>query len=122
MWLIGNQTMNALFGSHMTKCSGREVVQAGKKFPIPENRKTNRAPPLNVFSDNDPDVAQRHKDIARELGMTVAQLLGKEDIPIADVAWKFSLGKPLVRPEQVRHLPTQMRRLHERYMEFSKEG
>ena len=54
--------------------------------------------------------------------MTVAQLLAKEDVPIAEVAWKFELGKPLVRPEQVRYLPTQMRRLHEWYMDFSKEG
>ena len=75
-----------------------------------------------MVSYNDPDVAQRHKDIARDLGMTVAELLGKEDVPIAEVAWKFELGKPLVRPKQVRYLPTQMQRLHEWYMQASKEG
>ena len=31
------------------------------------------------------------------------------------------MGQPLVRPEQVPHLPTQMRRLHEWYLKFSKD-
>ena len=69
------------------------------------------------------DVAATYNnDIASSLGITVAQLIGDEDIPKADLAWKFAHGQPLVRPEQVRHLPTQMRRLHEWYMESSKEG
>ena len=63
-----------------------------------------------------------YNDIASNLGISVAQLIGDADIPKADLAWKFVPGQPLVRPEQVRHLPTQMRRLHEWYMEAIKEG
>lgn len=54
--------------------------------------------------------------------MTVAQYLGKEDLPMAELAYRYEYGKPLVRPEQVPHLQTQMRRLHEWYMQASKEG
>jgi hypothetical protein len=48
-------------------------------------------------------------------------LVVMEDITKADLAWKFALGEPLVRPKQVRHLPIQMRRLHDWYMEVIKE-
>jgi len=54
---------------------------------------------------------------------SVAQLfIGGADIPKAELAWKFVPGNPLVRPEQVPHLPTQMRRLHEWYMKVVKDG
>jgi hypothetical protein len=74
-----------------------------------------------VFSDK--DVVGQHENIARNLGMTVAQLIGEEalDIPKADVAWKFIPMQPLVRPEKIRHLPTQIRKLHDWYLEYSKE-
>ena len=75
-----------------------------------------------MFSDDDPEVAQLHEDMARDLGLTVAQYLGKEEVPKADLAYRYEHGKPLVRPEQVPHLQTQMRRLHEWYMHASKEG
>ena len=71
-------------------------------------------PPLKVITD-------KETDIARSLGITVAQLLGTEEIPVADVAWQYVHGKTLVRPEQVPHLPTQMRRLHEWYMKVVKD-
>nr|AAM08511.1 Hypothetical protein [Oryza sativa Japonica Group] len=57
-----------------------------------------------------------------DTGLTVAQLVGGAPIPKAEVAYKFELGKPLVRPEQLQSLPTQMYKFHERYMEMSAKG
>ena len=50
------------------------------------------------------------------------QLIGGAPIPKAEVAYKFKLGKPLVTPEQLQSLPTQMYKFHERYMEMSAKG
>ena len=46
-------------------------------------------------------------DFAREAGLSFSQLLS-EDIPMADVAWKYQKGQALVRPEKILLLPTQM--------------
>ena len=70
----------------------------------------------------DKEVTATYNDTASSLGITISQLIGDEDIPKADLAWKFARGQPLVRPEQVRHLPTQMRRLHEWYMQSCRES
>ena len=94
---------------------------SGKKVPQLGEQEIQSIPPLKVLPDKDV-AATYNNDIASSLGITVAQLIGDEDIPKADLAWKFARGQPLVRPEQVRHLPTQMRRLHEWYMKSSKEG
>ena len=103
------KSFNAMQRSRSSSASGKKIPQLGEQ----ENQS---CPPLNV------DVAEEYKDIASSLGITVAQLIGNEDIPKADVAWKFAFGQPLVRPEQVPHLPTQMRRLHEWYLKSSNEG
>nr|AAU89156.1 transposon protein, putative, CACTA, En/Spm sub-class [Oryza sativa Japonica Group]AAU89166.1 transposon protein, putative, CACTA, En/Spm sub-class [Oryza sativa Japonica Group] len=58
-------------------------------------------------------------DFISDTGLTMAQLDGGAPIPKAEVAYKFELGKPLVRPEQLQSLPTQMYKFHERYMEMS---
>ena len=53
----------------------------------------------------------------------LAQYLGQvKEFPTADLAYRYQHGKPLVRPEEVQLLSTQMRRLHEWYMQASKEG
>jgi hypothetical protein len=61
-------------------------------------------------------------DFISDTGLTMAQLVGGAPIPKAEVAYKFELGKPLVRPEQLQSLPTQMYKFHERYMEMSANG
>ncbi|XP_066162627.1 uncharacterized protein [Oryza sativa Japonica Group] len=61
-------------------------------------------------------------DFISDTGLTVDQLVGAAPIPKAEVAYKFELGKPLVRPEQLQSLPTQMYKFHERYMEMSANG
>nr|CAE04655.2 OSJNBa0061G20.11 [Oryza sativa Japonica Group]CAH66690.1 OSIGBa0097A15.5 [Oryza sativa] len=58
-------------------------------------------------------------DFISDTGPTVDQLVGGAPIPKAEVAYKFELGKPLIRPEQLQSLPTQMYKFHERYMDMS---
>nr|AAO23107.1 hypothetical protein [Oryza sativa Japonica Group]ABF97994.1 transposon protein, putative, CACTA, En/Spm sub-class [Oryza sativa Japonica Group] len=41
-----------------------------------------------------------------DTGLTVDQLIGGAPIPMAEVAYKFELRKPLVTPEQLQSLPT----------------
>nr|ABG22529.1 transposon protein, putative, CACTA, En/Spm sub-class [Oryza sativa Japonica Group] len=61
-------------------------------------------------------------DFISDTGLTVVQLVGGAPIPKAEVAYKFELGKPLVRPEQLQSLPTQMYKFRERHMEMSAKG
>jgi len=96
--------------SRSSSASGKTVPQLGEQ-------EKQSIPPLQVLP-----LLPEYEVIAKSMGMTVDQLLGKEDIPKADLAWKFVLGQPLVRPERVPLLPTQMRRLHEWYMEVTKTG
>nr|CAE02208.2 OSJNBa0095H06.15 [Oryza sativa Japonica Group]CAE05431.2 OSJNBa0059H15.1 [Oryza sativa Japonica Group] len=57
-----------------------------------------------------------------QLGEQPHQVVGGAPIPKAEVAYKFELSKPLVRPEQLQSLPTQMYKFHARYMEMSANG
>jgi hypothetical protein len=41
---------------------------------------------------------------------------------MADIAYKYRHGNPLVRPEEISNLPTRLQKLHKWYMEASKEG
>nr|CAE76052.1 B1248C03.11 [Oryza sativa Japonica Group] len=50
------------------------------------------------------------------------KLVGGAPIPKAEVAYKFELGKPLVRPEQLQSQPIQMYKFHEWYMKMSANG
>ena len=63
--------------------------------------------------------------MAREMGVTIEQLLGIEEFPTMDpkeLAWKYIPGNPLVRPDEVELLPTQMRKLHHWYLREVKAG
>ena len=75
-------------------------------------------PPLKVMS-TDKAVTDADREMAREMGITVEQLLGIEEVPTMDLkelAWKYVPGKPLVRPDEEELLPTQMRKLHQWYL------
>ena len=63
--------------------------------------------------------------------MTLGQYLAQLDQEIpkvdhefnkGDIAYKYKHGEPLVRPEELPNLPTQMRRLHKWYMKAAQEG
>jgi hypothetical protein len=76
---------------------------------------------LKVFaSDAGGSVAQpSHYDFSAEAGLTLSQLM-TGDIPMAPVAWQYEKGKSLVPPGMERTLSSQMRRLHEWYMDAAK--
>ena len=52
-------------------------------------------PPLKVITD-------KVTYAARVFGISVDQLLGTEEVPMAELAWKYVPGNLLVRPEEVR--------------------
>ncbi len=62
------------------------------------------------------------KEFISDTGLTRAQLLRGAPIPKAEVRHQYELGKPLVKPEQLQSLPTQMYKFHQRYMEMSTNG
>ena len=89
--------------------------KSGKTVPQLEEQAMQSIPPLKVITD-------KVTDTAKDFGISVDQLLGTEEVPMAELAWKYVPGNPLVIPEQVPHLSTQMRRLHEWYMKEVKNG
>jgi len=99
--------------------SGSSSSARGKTIPQLGEQKNQSCPPLKVFTDiaNDPGVA------AADPGFTLGDYLGDEvQFEMAELAFKFEHEKLLVRPEQLPHLPTMMRRLHDWYLEASKQG
>jgi hypothetical protein len=70
-----------------------------------------------VYSDQN----LRLDDVAGLHGLTIAQLLGVDDIPKPKLACKYVCVKPLVRHEKIPLLPTQMRKLHELYEKITKQ-
>ncbi|XP_066159960.1 uncharacterized protein, partial [Oryza sativa Japonica Group] len=68
-----------------------------------------------------------HKEMTIEqfitdTGLTTDQLLGVAPIEKAEVKYMYELGKPLVKPELLQSLPTQMYKFHQLYMEMSATG
>src|SRR4051794_16255873 len=92
--------------------------KSGKIVPHLREQTMQSTPPLLKVINTD----KQATDVARELSITIDQLLGTEEIPMADVAWQYVHGQSLVKPEQIPKLSTQMRRLHEWYMKEAKNG
>nr|AAT47069.1 hypothetical protein [Oryza sativa Japonica Group] len=57
-----------------------------------------------------------------DTGLTTDQLLGVAPIEKVEVKYMYELGKPLVKPELLQSLPTQMYKFHQLYMEMSATG
>ena len=60
---------------------------------------------------------------AETLNITVGQLLEIEDMPVLkeeEIKRKYAWGQPLVKPEEVKKLPTRMYELHQWYMDITK--
>ena len=71
----------------------------------------------------DPEFVREYKEAADAQGMTIPQYLSQlEYWPTAEEAYKYKYGQPLVKPNEVKKLPTKMRRLHKWYMRASKKG
>ena len=81
-----------------------------------------RGSALKVVTDQDLAKATRDADFAREAGISLSQVHGK-DIPfLAQDTWKWKYGKSLVPEDHIPRLPTQMRRLHDWYLEATQRG
>ena len=58
---------------------------------------------------------------AVEAGITLSQLEGGEILALPEDSWKWKCGKSLLPPDQIKLLPTQMRKLHNWYFQVTKK-
>ena len=72
-----------------------------------------------MHSYDDPEMAEIVTRMAKNLG-TVVQYEGY--FPMDELAYRYTYGKPLVKPDQLPHLQTQMRKLHDWYMQACRES
>ena len=72
-----------------------------------------------MYSFDDPETTELVTRMAKDLGRDVQY---EDYYPMAEIAYKYEYGKPLLRPDQLPHLQTQMRRLHEWYMQSCRES
>nr|AAX95180.1 transposon protein, putative, CACTA, En/Spm sub-class [Oryza sativa Japonica Group] len=99
-----------------------------KKIPIdPSVRNFFRVPQLGEQPNQEiePLVTGKKMTIEQfitDTGLTTDQLLGVAPIEKAEVKYMYELGKPLVKPELLQFLPTQMYKFHQLYMEMSATG
>src|SRR4051812_2489273 len=119
------------------KC-GRTVAQLGEQWaqPIPPlvvsptTRDSTRGQyycgqTVYVPQVGDVVITQQHITQAEELKITVGQLLEIEDMPVLteeEIKRKYVRGQPLVKPEDVKKLPTRMYELHQWYMDITKRS
>nr|AAN34957.1 Putative TNP2-like transposable element [Oryza sativa Japonica Group]AAP53085.1 transposon protein, putative, CACTA, En/Spm sub-class [Oryza sativa Japonica Group] len=99
-----------------------------KKIPIdPSVRNFFRVPQLGEQPNQEIEPLVTGKEMTIEqfitdTGLTTDQLLGVAPIEKAEVKYMYELGKPLVKPELLQSLPTQMYKFHQLYMEMSATG
>ena len=70
-------------------------------------------------------ITEEHIMQAEVLNITVGQLLEIEDMPVLteeEIKRKYAWGQPLVKPEEVKQLPTRMYELHQWYMDITKRS
>jgi hypothetical protein len=105
------------------RARAKQVAQLGEQ----ENQS---CPPLKVVSsyDHQVELARRYEIEAHKLGVTMVQYLSmlpefddaEEEYPMAELAYKYTPGQPLLRnPDDIPKLSTKMRRLHQWYMSAS---
>nr|ABA99923.1 transposon protein, putative, CACTA, En/Spm sub-class [Oryza sativa Japonica Group] len=93
-------------------------ASSGKSKPVPQ---LGEQPNQEI----EPLVAGKEMTIEQfitDTGLTTDQLLGVAPIEKAEVKYMYELGKPLVKPELLQSLPTQMYKFHQLYMEMSATG
>ena len=109
------------------KC-GKTVNQLGEQ-------KNQSIPPLKVYSNTkvgpstgageqiDPEFIALYGQAAADAGMSIPEYLQTLELfPSSECEYKYRHGHPLVRPGEENNLPTKMRRVHNWYMEASKES
>ena len=71
----------------------------------------------------DPEFEKQYGEAARAHGMTIRQYLNQlQGYADDELKHPFEIGKPLVRPNQVKDLPSKMRRVHHWYMKAAAKG
>src|SRR6266566_70399 len=121
------QTMNALLASPIInkkkqKSSGSSS-KCGKTVPQFGEQAVQSITPLKVTDKV--VITDADRENARQLGITVEQLLEIEEFPPTDpkeLEWAYVPGNPLVSPEDEKLLSTQMHNLHDWYMREVKSG
>ncbi|XP_066161309.1 uncharacterized protein [Oryza sativa Japonica Group] len=90
----------------------------GKSKPVPQlgEQPNQEIEPLVTGED------MTIEEFIIDTGLTTDQLLGVEPIEKAELKYMYELGKPLVKPELVQSLPTQMYKFHQLYVEMSATG
>jgi len=116
-----SRTLRRSASSHTTGSSSasgkRDVAQLGEQAK-------QSISPLKVLP-TDQTIMSLAAEFAAEAGITLSQAMdGGADIPayLDAPVWKWKYGKPLVPPNQIEHLPTKMRNLHEWYLRVTKKG
>ena len=79
--------------------------------------------PLKVQADQGSKAAKGNLSMeeafAADAGITLSQLRD-ESVPISKgISWNWEYGKPLMPPDEIEVLPTQMHKLHRWYMEVT---
>nr|AAX95593.1 hypothetical protein [Oryza sativa Japonica Group]ABF97743.1 transposon protein, putative, CACTA, En/Spm sub-class [Oryza sativa Japonica Group] len=93
-------------------------ASSGKSKPVPQLGE-------QLNQEIEPLVTGKEMTIEQfitDTGLTTDQLLGVAPIEKAEVKYMYELGKPLVKPELLQSLPTQMYKFHQLYMEMSATG
>jgi hypothetical protein len=113
------------------KRSRSSSAKSGKQVPQLGEQENQSVPPLNTgISEEMIQKACRAMGVTEaqviqaslDMNISVAQYLGLDDTPKAELAYKYVHGEPLVKIEEVSKLPTKMWRLHNWYMDFAKDG
>src|SRR3954467_5014641 len=105
---------------------GKEIAQLGLQ-------KEQSIEPLKVYTwpqqhqvdaydpNKDPEFIRQYGEKSHAVGVSITEYMNRlEEFETGNNgAYKYRHGKPLVRPELVKHLPTKMRKLHDWYMERS---
>ena len=76
------------------------------KKSVEENRRKRSEETQQTQTANLGMSQQDLERLAKEAGLTVNKLLGREDVEMAEEVWKFERRKPLVKPDLVKGLPT----------------
>ena len=93
------------------------AVKCGKEVPQLGQQPRQEVEPLVV------EPAQLEIcNFLKDTGLSMEQLLEDAPIETAPVMYTFKLGEPLVTPDKIRELPTQMYRFHQWYMDKSAMG
>nr|AAV31384.1 unknown protein [Oryza sativa Japonica Group] len=93
-------------------------ASSGKSKPVPQLGEQPNQEIEPLVTDKEMTI----EEFITDTSLTTDQLLGVALIEKAEVKYMYELGKPLVKPELLQSLPTQMYKFHQLYLEMSATG